>query len=336
MRRLIKILFAFIVIGALAIGTWLWQFSSKTLALPTTPFEFRLKNGTSLRGAVNQWKQSGLLNQTDGYAFLLLARLTGDSSKLKAGTYVLDAPLTAMELLRKVSSGEVTQNEITFIEGHTFAQMRKRLDEQEDLKHETKGLSDAEVLKLVGATEAHPEGLFMPDTYQFSKGMSDVALLKRAYQTMQTRLKESWEKRAANLPYKNPYEALIMASIVEKETGLKSERPAIAAVFTNRLRMGMRLQTDPTIIYGLGDKYRGKIYRSDLDNDTPYNTYTRAGLTPTPIAMPSRAAIDAVMQPDQSKAIYFVASPKGDGSHIFSRTLEEHNSAVAKYRAAAK
>lgn len=329
--KLVSLLLAIAVVGSAA---WLWNFSSTVLALPAAPYEFRLKNGATLRSAAAQFKQVGLLR--DPLAFELLARILGKSGKLKAGTYVLDKPVTALALLEKITSGEVAQLEITFIEGHTFAQMRKRLDENEDLKHETTNLSDAEVLKLVGATESHPEGLFMPDTYQFSKGMSDVALLKRAYQTMQTRLNEAWDRRAPDLPYKNPYEALIMASIVEKETGLKSERAAIAAVFTNRMRLGMRLQTDPSIIYGLGNKYRGKIYRSDLDNDTPYNTYTRAGLTPTPIAMPSRAAIDAVMQPDTSKAIYFVASPAGDGSHIFSSTLQEHNSAVAKYRAAAK
>jgi UPF0755 protein len=334
MLRIIKFLLLLLILAVLGAAFWLWQFKSSVLTLPTTPYEFRLKNGTTLRSAANQFKQAGLLKNT--LAFEALARILGHSSKLKAGTYVLDKPLTPIELLEKITSGDVTQMEITFIEGHTFAQMRKRLDENEDLKHETTKLSDAEILKLVGATETHPEGLFMPDTYQFSKGMTDVALLKRAYQTMQTKLKEAWEKRAANLPYKTPYEALTMASIVEKETGLKTERPAIAAVFTNRLRIGMRLQTDPTIIYGLGTKYRGKIYRSDLDNDTPYNTYTRAGLTPTPIAMPSRAAIDAVMQPDTSKAIYFVASPKADGSHIFSSTLQEHNSAVAKYRASEK
>lgn len=334
MFRLIKYLLLFSVIALISVAAWLWHYSTTLLPLPTTPYEFRLKNGTTFRGAAAQWKQAGLLKDT--LSFELLARIMGKSGKLKAGTYVIDKPLTPIELLEKITSGDVTQLEITFIEGHTFTQMRKRLDENEDLKHETKDLSDAEVLKLVGATETHPEGLFMPDTYQFSKGMNDVDLLKRAYQTMQKHLKEAWEKRAANLPYKTPYEALIMASIVEKETGLKTERPAIAAVFTNRLRIGMRLQTDPTIIYGLGTKYRGKIYRSDLDNDTPYNTYTRAGLTPTPIAMPSRAAIDAVMNPDTSKAIYFVASPKADGSHIFSSTLQEHNSAVAKYRATEK
>ncbi len=334
MLRAIKYLLLLLVVVVLSAGGWLYHFSSKPLSLPSTPFEFRLKNGTTFRSAAAQWKQAGLLKET--YSFEILARVLGKSGKLKAGTYQIDKPLTPLELLEKVTSGDVTQSEITFIEGHTFAQMRKRLDEQSDLKHETTGLSDAEVLKLVGATETHPEGLFMPDTYQFSKGMSDVALLKRAYTTMKTRLTDKWASRADGLPYKTPYEALIMASIVEKETGKTSERPTIAAVFTNRLRMGMRLQTDPTIIYGLGNKYRGKIFRSDLDNDTPYNTYTRAGLTPTPIAMPSRDAIDAVMQPADSKAIYFVASPAGDGSHIFSRSLEEHNSAVAKYRAANK
>ncbi|MGB8339389.1 MAG: endolytic transglycosylase MltG [Burkholderiales bacterium] len=334
MFRIFKLLLIFALIGLLIAGAWLWHFSSTVLTLPNTPYEFRLKSGTTLRSAAGQFKQAGLMRNT--ISFEMLARILGKSGKLKAGTYVLDKPLTPLGLLEKIISGDVTQLEITFIEGHTFAQMRKRLDEIEDLKHETTKLSDAEVLKLVGATETNPEGLFMPDTYQFSKGMTDLALLKRAYQTMQNHLNEAWGKRAPNLPYKNPYEALIMASIVEKETGLKSERPGIAAVFTNRLRIGMRLQTDPSIIYGLGAKYRGKIYRSDLDNDTPYNTYTRAGLPPTPIAMPSRAAIDAVMQPDTSKALYFVASPKGDGSHIFSNSLREHNSAVSKYRAAAK
>ena len=191
-------------------------------------------------------------------------------------------------------------------------------------------MSEAEVMKLVGKGEKHAEGWFFPDTFYFDRGTTDVVLLKRSYDIMQAKLESAWANRASGLPYKNSYEALIMASIIEKETGKASERPMIAGVFINRLRIGMRLQTDPTVIYGMGDNYKGNIRRKDLTTDTIYNTYTRDGLPPTPIAMPGLASIEAALNPEKTKALYFVG--KGDGSHAFSNSLVEHNRAVAKYQ----
>jgi UPF0755 protein len=204
------------------------------------------------------------------------------------------------------------------------------LNAEPTLRHDTLALSDAEILKRIGATEREAEGLFFPDTYNFSSGSSDLAVLKRAYQLMQRKLQESWKGRAANLPFETPYQALILASIVEKETGKASERGMIAAVFVNRLRKKMLLQTDPTVIYGLGDKFDGNLRKHDLLTDTPYNTYTREGLTPTPIALPGLAALQAALHPAQSNALYFVA--RGDGSSYFSSTLTEHINAVNRYQ----
>lgn len=208
--------------------------------------------------------------------------------------------------------------------------MRAKLAKNDAVKSTIKGLSDAEVMHMVGNSEKHAEGLFFPDTFYFDRNTADTVLLKRAYESMQTKLKRAWANRGPNLPYKNSYEVLIMASIIEKETGKASERPMIAGVFLNRLRIGMRLQTDPTVIYGMGDNFNGNIRRKDLTADTPHNTYTRDGLPPTPIAMPSLASIEAALHPEKTKALYFVG--KGDGSHQFSNSLVEHNRAVTKYQ----
>ena len=219
---------------------------------------------------------------------------------------------------------------LTFVEGITFAEMREQLENNNALKITLKGLSNADVLKRIGAVEGNPEGLFFPDTYQFSAGTTDLDLLRKSYRMMQQKLTEAWAQRDAGLPYKDSYDALIMASIIEKETGKADERPLIGSVFTNRLRIPMRLQTDPTVIYGMGQRYDGNIRRRDLTADTPYNTYTRDGLPPTPIAMPGWNSLLAAVKPAQSDKLYFVA--KGDGSHYFSRSLDEHNRAVAKYQ----
>ena len=208
--------------------------------------------------------------------------------------------------------------------------MRAKLAKNDSVKTTIADLSDAEVMRVVGKGEKHAEGLFFPETFYFDRNTSDTVLLKRAYEIMQAKLAKAWANRASGLPYKNSYEALIMASIVEKETGKASERPMIAGVFLNRLRIGMRLQTDPTVIYGMGDNFDGNIRRKDLSADTIYNTYTRAGLPPTPIAMPGLASIEAALHPEKTKALYFVG--KGDGSHAFSNSLVEHNHAVAKYQ----
>jgi UPF0755 protein len=230
-----------------------------------------------------------------------------------------------------ITNGDATQTGITFIEGWTFHQMREELNRHEDIQHIGMGLSDVDILRRIGATESFPEGLFFPDTYYFSSGMSDLDILKRAYQAMQQKLGQAWKTRASGLPYASPYQALIMASIVEKETGKTEERPLIAQVFLNRLKLGMRLQTDPTVIYGKGDSFDGNLRKQDLLADTPYNTYTRAGLPPTPIANPGMGAIEAALNPIEGAGyLYFVG--KGDGSHSFSKTLAEHNRAVTRYQ----
>ncbi len=319
-----------LVLLALSIGSgaWLYHYANQTLPLPSQPFEFELKPGGSLRSVARQLSEARLL--PEAWSFVVLARLLGKQSEIKAGNYQLQESLSPLSLVEKITRGDVSQYEVRFIEGWTFRQMRNELDRQEGIAHETSGLSDGEVLKLVGAEEDHAEGLFFPDSYYFNRGSSDVSILKRSYQTMQRHLAHAWAERDTSVPYASPYEALIMASIVEKETGLASERPMIAAVFVNRLRIGMRLQTDPTVIYGLGAGYDGNIHKRDLQADTAYNTYTRSGLPPSPIAMPGSGSIQAALHPAQSKAFYFVA--KGNGGHQFSETLAQHNSAVFRYQ----
>jgi UPF0755 protein len=233
-------------------------------------------------------------------------------------------------LLTQLVRGEFAQEAVTIIEGWTFRQMRQTLAAAPNLKHDTAQLSDKELLAKIAPDYKSPEGLFFPDTYLFAKGSSELEIFRQAHKAMMERLRAAWEKRSPNLPYSNPYEALIMASIVEKETGQKSERPMIAGVFVNRLRTGMLLQTDPTVIYGMGEKYEGKIRKKDLETDTPYNTYVRAGLPPTPIALPGVQSLEAALVPASTEALYFVS--RGDGTSKFSENLTEHNKAVNKYQ----
>lgn len=319
---------AFLLLILLLAAAGVGYYAYRTLPLPSTPFEFALKPGSSLRGAAQQIRQAGLLEQ-DG-AFVWLARLLGKSAQIKAGNYALEHPVSPLELLEIITKGEVSQSQLSVIEGWTFKQLRAALDANPDIAHDTANLADVEILQRIGATEAHPEGLFFPDTYYFAAGSSDLQIFKRAYQTMQKRLQEAWLARTPGLPLQNPYQALILASIVEKETGTPSDRTMIAGVFVNRLRKGMLLQTDPTVIYGLGDQFDGNLRKRDLLADTAYNTYTRAGLTPTPIALPGMAALQAALHPAQTDALYFVA--RGDGSSYFSSTLTEHNNAVNRYQ----
>lgn len=309
-------------------GGWIAHYLTTPAPLPTTPFEFNVKSGTTLRGVAQQLAQAGVVAQP--FLFTWVARLSGKGTALKAGNYALEAALTPWDLLQKLTKGDVTQSEVKFIEGWTFQQMRQALDSAPGLQHETQSLSPGEIMARLGFPDQHPEGRFFPDTYFFSSGMSDLALLARAHKLMQTQLDSAWRERALNLPYATPDEALIMASIVEKETGQATERPVIAGVFVNRLRIGMLLQTDPTVIYGLGESFDGNLRRRDLLADTPYNTYTRAGLPPTPIAMPGLGALQAALQPAETKALYFVA--RGNGSHQFSSTLAQHNQAVNRYQ----
>jgi UPF0755 protein len=262
--------------------------------------------------------------------FELLARGLGKTRDIKAGNYQLNERLTPLALLGKLTRGDVQQAELRLIEGWTFSQFRAALDTSPDLKHDTADMDDAQVLALLQAPEPHPEGLFFPDTYLFARGSSDVAVLRRAYRAMQRHLKAEWEAREEGVPYRSAYDALIMASIIEKETGLAAERDMIAGALVNRLRIGMRLQVDPTIIYGLGDSFDGNLKKKHLLEDGPYNTYTRAGLPPSPIAMPGIASLRAALHPAKTDALYYVS--RGDGSSQFSRTFTDHNRAVTKYQ----
>ena len=324
MRRL----FALITLLALIATAGLGYYAYRPLPLPATPFEFTLKQGSSLKSMARDMQQAGLLEQD--WAFVWLVRLLGKSAQLKAGNYALDHPVTPLELLNILDKGLVIQGQVSIIEGWTFKQLRAAINASPDIMHDTLNLSDAEILQRIGATENHPEGLFFPDTYNFAAGSSDLVIIKRAYQVMQQRLQEAWAGRDVGLPLQTPYQALILASIIEKETGTPGDRTLIAGVFVNRLRKGMLLQTDPTVIYGLGDRFDGNLRKRDLLADTAYNTYTRGGLTPTPIALPGMAALQATLHPAKTDALYFVA--RGDGSSQFSSSLTAHNRAVDQYQ----
>jgi UPF0755 protein len=259
-----------------------------------------------------------------------LARFKGADRAIKAGNYELSEGLTLPGLLARLTQGEVSQVAITFAEGTTVRELREALRARRDVAQETAGLTDAELLAKLGIAAPHAEGQFFPDTYFFAAGSSDAAILKRAHRLLGERLDAAWAKRSPDLPLATPYEALILASIVEKETGRPAERPLVASVFVNRLRLGMRLQTDPTVIYGLGEAFDGNLRKRDLEADGPYNTYTRAGLPPSPIALPSRASLEAVVNPPATQYLYFVA--RGDGTSEFTANLADHNRAVARYQ----
>jgi len=324
MRRITGGIIALVLLAAAITGFHVYS----PLVLPSEPFEFSLKPGTSLKSAARQLERSGLLDQDA--TFVLLARVLGKSGAIKAGNYALEHPVSRLELLTIITKGSVSQSQISVIEGWTFRQLRAVLDASPDITHHTKDLSDTEILQRIGAAENHPEGLFFPDTYYFDAGSSDLTIFRVAYHTMKRHLNEAWESRVTDLPLETPYQALILASIVEKETGAPSDRQMIAGVFVNRLKRGMLLQTDPTVIYGLGDKFDGNLRKRDLLADTPYNTYTRKGLTPTPIALPGTAALHAALHPAKTDALYFVA--RGDGSSEFSSSLKAHNLAVEQYQ----
>lgn len=292
------------------------------------PVEFEVPAGSSLRATARTLEKAGVLARP--LHFEVYARVTGRAGEIKAGNYEVTVPASPAELLDKLTRGAVMQAELRIIEGWTFRQLRAALDASPFLRHDTEDLSVAELLARIGAEEPHPEGLFFPDTYLFARGSSDLAVLRRGYHAMQRHLAEEWGRRAASVPYKTPYEALIMASIVEKETGREEERDQIAGVLVNRLRIGMALQVDPTVIYGLGTDFDGNLKRVHLTTDGPYNTYMRPGLPPTPIALPGLGSLRAALRPAHTKALYYVS--RGDGTSQFSRTLEEHNRAVSKYQ----
>jgi UPF0755 protein len=330
-ERLFRLIGAFVLSGSLAAG-WVWMDYSAFLERPLAVAEegglFRIQPGMSLNAVAHRLQRERFID--NARYFIWMAKLRGKAGSLQAGEYRLEAGMTPPQLLQRMVSGKVHQYALTLVEGITFREMMQQVNANPYLEHTLKGLDDEAVMRRIGHAGEHPEGRFLPETYHFPRGLKDVEFLRRAYQAMAERLAVEWQQRDKGLPFKNPYEALIMASIVEKETGLESERAAIAGVFIRRLQKGMRLQTDPTVIYGMGADYDGNIRRRDLLRDTPYNSYTRSGLPPTPIAMPGADAVQAVMHPDDSHNLYFVA--RGDGSHHFSATLKEHNRAVLKYQ----
>jgi UPF0755 protein len=325
---LLKTLLGIVLLAAAAAAGYGAWYVGSPVRIAKYPVEVEIPRGAGFRTAIEQLEKSGIAIRR--YEFELLARAHGKVRDIKAGSYEILQPVTPLELLQKLTRGDVTQAEVRLLEGWTFAQFRAALDASPHLRHETTGMSDADILARLNVTEMHPEGLFFPDTYLFGKGASDLAVLRRSYGAMARHLKEEWEARHTTVPYRSPYEALIMASIIEKETGQAGERDMIGGVLVNRLRIGMRLQVDPTIIYGLGAAFDGNLKRSHLLEDGAYNTYTRAGLPPTPIAMPGLASLRAAVRPGKTDAMYYVS--RNDGSSHFSRTLEEHNRAVARYQ----
>lgn len=327
-KRWLLRLVALFVVTAIAAAAWMVLYAQSELKPARLPLQFDLKAGSSLKSATQQMVDAGVLD--DSLRFVILARLLGQAARIKAGNYEIEGPITRYGLLQKITQDDYTQVVITVVEGWTFRQLRKALDENPAIRHDTAGLSDSDILRQLEIDQPSPEGWFFPDTYHFSSGTSDLSILRRAHRLMLSHLELQWQQRAENLPLKSPYEALILASIIEKETGRAGERPLIASVFINRLRYGMRLQTDPTVIYGMGERFDGNIRKADLTTDTPYNTYTRDGLPPTPIALPGIASLSAALNPAPGKLLYFVS--KGDGSSHFSSSLEEHNRAVTKYQ----
>ncbi len=287
--------------------------------------------GSSLRSVLNRLQAQGTI--TDARAVTWWLRLKNRQVRVEAGVYEIPGHASPAEILTLFAEGRVVLEQLTVVEGATFAEFRAILDAHPSVAHTLRGRTGAEVMGALGHPGELAEGRFFPDTYRFAANTTDAAILTLAYEAMQRALAAAWDGRAPNLPFTQPQQALILASMVEKEAQLKSERALIAGVFIERLRKGMRLQSDPTVIYGLGEKYDGTIHTRDLQADNPYNTYTREGLPPGPIALPGRESLIAAVHPDESGALYFVATGKGDGAHHFSRTLEEHNAAVQAYLA---
>ena len=313
-------------------GGWWWlsikNFGDTPIDLGHEPVVFAIERGKGLINTANKMQADGIIS--DAKKFRWLARFSGQSRQIQAGEYELNTGMTPSDMLALFVLGKVKQYSLTIVEGWSFIQMMAEINQHPKLKHKLDGLDAEKIMTELGFDGEHPEGRFLPDTYHFPVNTTDVEFLKRAHGAMERVLTKAWESRQQGLPYKTAYEVLTMASIVEKETSVAEERETIAGVFVRRLNKRMRLQTDPTVIYGMGDKYKGNITRKDLKRDTPYNTYRRRGLTPTPIAMPGKDAIYAAINPAKGDALYFVA--KGDGTHYFSSTVKEHNKAVRKYQ----
>jgi len=330
MRRALLALLGLALIAGAAVAALAWHGYHAPLPLPRAPYDFEVRAGTTLAGVAHQLGDAGVLRYP--LALVALARVQHVDRSIKAGSYEIDAGITLPQLLAKLTQGDVTQTALTIVEGTTFADLRRALRSNPHVAKTVIDLPDGELLARVGADESSPEGIFFPDTYFFAAGSSDLALLKRAHRALEARLAAAWETRAGDLPLATPYEALILASIVEKETGAPADRPLVASVFVNRLRRNMRLQTDPTVIYGLGERFDGNLRKRDLETDTSYNTYTRDGLPPTPIALPSQASLDASTHPAPTSYLYFVS--RGDGTSVFSSNLADHTRAVTRYQKA--
>jgi len=326
--RVARILVLLLLVAAAGAAWYGWRLYTEPLPLPTAPFPYDVRSGASLSAVARDLGNAGVLPQP--LALVALARWERVDRAIKAGSYEFDAGTTLPQLLAKLTQGDVTQASLVIVEGATFADVKRALKANPAVRNTLLDLPDDEIMTKLGEAQALPEGRFFPDTYFFATGSADATILARAKRAMDARLAAAWEHRASDLPFKSPYEALILASIVEKETGRAADRPLIASVFVNRLKKGMRLQTDPTVIYGLGAAFDGDLRRRDLEADTPFNTYTRDGLPPTPIALPSQAALDAVLNPPPTEYLYFVA--RGDGTSKFSSTLPEHNRAVSRFQ----
>lgn len=324
MRRLL----ALIVLVGIALGGAAYWWLHQPLDVGPEPLELAIEPGSTPRGVARDVVAAGV--KTDARLLYAWFRASGQDRAIKAGNYELPTGTTPISLLQKLARGEEALRALTLVEGWNWRQVRQALAKEEQLKHDAAALTDEALMAQLGRPGLAPEGRFFPDTYTYAKGSSDIALLRRAMHAMDRHLEAAWAQRATDTPLKSADEALTLASIVEKETGKASDRGQIAGVFVNRLRVGMLLQTDPTVIYGLGEKFDGNLRKRDLQTDTPWNTYTRAGLPPTPIAMPGKASLLAAVQPQATRALYFVA--KGDGTSHFSASLEEHNRAVNRYQ----
>jgi UPF0755 protein len=326
--RFFRAVFLLSVLAAVLAAGWGWWWVHRPLHLAAPSLDLSIEPGTLPRGVAQAVHDAGVdVNPDLLYAWF---RLSGQGRAIKAGSYELDAGITPLRLLSKLARGEEALRAVTLVEGWNFRQVRAALGKEPQLRPDTKALTDEALMALLGRPGVHPEGRFFPDTYTYARGSSDVKVLQRAMRAMDKQLAQAWQQRTPRASVKTPDEALVLASIVEKETGTASDRPMVSAVFNNRLRAGMPLQTDPTVIYGLGAAFDGNLRKKDLQADTPWNTYTRPGLPPTPISMPGKASLLAAVRPAESDALYFVA--RGDGTSKFSASLDEHNRAVNQYQ----
>ncbi len=330
LARWLAIVLLLLALSAAAAAWLAWRWLDAPLPLRTPQVELSIEPGTTPRAVAQAWVEAGV--QTQPRWLFEWFRWSGQSRLIRAGSYEVEAGATPRSLLAKMVQGDEAMESVRFIEGWTFRQMREALARAPELKPTTAGMDEAQLMAAVGSPGIPAEGRFFPDTYRYSRGVSDLTVLKRAHRALQQQLDAAWAERAPDTPLKSADEALILASIVEKETGLAAERGQVAGVFINRLRIGMRLQTDPTVIYGMGESFDGNLRRRDLETDTPFNTYTRAGLPPTPIALPGTASLRAAVRPTATKALYFVSMSDGSGRSVFSENLADHNRAVNQYQ----